>query len=70
MLTHLELVACDLSTSAWLGLETIRLTLQSLACYDSMEELRHLLAPSSGGFRSPGAYHVSFSLMIHSTASR
>ncbi len=47
-LQHLELVGCDVSTSAWLGLAAVRLTLRSLACHDSLEELWHLLAPSLG----------------------
>lgn len=52
-LTHLELTACDLSTSAWLGLESVRGTLRSLSCRNSLEELWHLLAPASGRARTP-----------------
>ena len=46
-LTHLELVGCDLSTSAWLGLEAVQPTLVSLACHNTLEELWHLLSPST-----------------------
>ena len=52
-LQHLELVGCDVSTSAWLGLGAVRLTLRSLVCHDSLEELWHLLAPASGRARTP-----------------
>ena len=45
-LTHLELMGCDLSTSAWLGLEAVQPTLVSLACHNTVEELWHLLSPS------------------------
>ncbi|CAK0783551.1 hypothetical protein CVIRNUC_006750 [Coccomyxa viridis] len=45
-LTQLELVGCDLSTSAWLGLEMVQPRLRALTCRDSLEELWHLLAPS------------------------
>ena len=45
-LTQLELVGCDLSTSAWLGLEMVQPRLRVLTCRDSLEELWHLLAPS------------------------
>ncbi|KAK9823284.1 hypothetical protein WJX72_001616 [[Myrmecia] bisecta] len=44
-LTTLELRGCDLSTCAWAGLEVVRGQLTSLHCYDSLEELDHLLAP-------------------------
>lgn len=55
-LTRLELSGCDLSTSAWLGLEAVRGRLRSLACHNSLEELWHLLAPASGRARTPGKH--------------
>lgn len=46
-LLSLELRGCDLSTSAWLGLQLVQASVQSLSCIGCLEELRHLLAPSS-----------------------
>ena len=43
-LLTLELRGCDLSTSAWVGLDALRPTLVNLFCFDSLEELQHLLA--------------------------
>ena len=54
-LVHLELTGCDLSTSAWLGADVLRLQLRSLACSNSLEELWHLLAPSADRPSSQGA---------------
>ncbi|KAK9905071.1 hypothetical protein WJX75_009256 [Coccomyxa subellipsoidea] len=54
-LAHLELSGCDLSTSAWLGLEAVQDKLRSLSCHNSLEELWHLLAPASGRARTPRA---------------
>ncbi|BDA49747.1 probable Nischarin at N-terminal half [Coccomyxa sp. Obi] len=54
-LSHLELTGCDLSTSAWLGIESVRGTLRSIACHNSLEELWHLLAPASSRAKTPSA---------------
>lgn len=61
-LAHLELLGCDLSTSAWLGADVLRLQLRSLACRDSLEELWHLLAPSADRPSPQGACKLPFPL--------
>ena len=63
-LTHLELVGCDLSTSAWLGLEAVQPTLVSLACHNTLEELWHLLSPA---MRPAAADHGKILLPVHTS---
>lgn len=41
----LELRGCDLSSQCMRGIGHARKTLEKLICYDSLEQLRHLLAP-------------------------
>ena len=67
-LVRLELLGCDLSTSAWLGADVLRLQLRSLSCRDSLEELWHLLAPSADRPTSQGAcnrFHCPQSSLPH-----
>lgn len=47
-LSTLELVDCDLSTSALAGFRSVCGSLRILTCSNSLEELRHLLAPATG----------------------
>ncbi len=56
-LTHLELVGCDLSISAWVGLEVVQPQLQSLACLNTLEQLWHLLSPNRRPTHGHGNAH-------------
>ena len=59
-LSSLELVNCDLSTSALAGFSGVRASLRALTSVDSLEELRHLLAPASGALQLPGVRPWAF----------
>lgn len=52
-LTKLELVDCDLSTSAWIGLHNVQ-AIEILKCSGCLEELHHLLSPFSHLLSMPG----------------
>ena len=69
-LTQLELVGCDLSTSAWLGLEMVQPRLRALTCRDSLEELWHLLAPSLRRNGNHGRAACSLALQIAASCGR
>lgn len=52
-LSKLELVGCDLSTTAWVGLNNVQ-SVQSLKCIGCLEELQHLLSPFPHMLSLPG----------------
>ena len=52
-MTKLELIDCDLSTSAWIGVHNMQV-IQSLNCSGCLEELHHLLFPFSHLISMPG----------------
>ena len=69
-LTQLELVGCDLSISAWLGLEMVQPRLRALTCRNSLEELWHLLAPSLRRNGNHGRAACSLALQIAASCGR
>ncbi len=69
-LSNLELVGCDISTTAWVGLNSVQ-SVQSLKCIGCLEELQHLLSPFPHMLSVPGQLfplHSQSSTASHASA--